>query len=1214
MLIQIPAMKKSTLLTFGFALAITAFAQKAQTFALPFASGTESFTLSENPWGAGIPSSEEIVNGHYYRLVHFTALPNGREREELAAKGVNCLFFEHGTCYIASIAVGTNFPIAGTKLKGVSFISAQSKMLTELSYANNTKAIPAFALDADGLVGITAYTYGDIPMEIVLADLNKLNIPVTYANPNSHRLTAWVPADGITALCALPYVCFAELVDDVPQPDNNPGRTNHRDNWLAQEYAGGNAYNGQGVNVMLQDDGIIGPHIDYTGRLQAQYIAWNTGNHGDHCAGIIMGAGNKDPLTRGMGWGANLYVYSAVPYTGWDSIYTHYYTNNIVITSTSYSDGCNAGYTTLAQELDQQLWDMPNLIHVFSAGNNGGVDCQYGAGTAFGNITGGHKHSKNSIAVGNLDYLDNLNSSSSVGPVHDGRMKPEVCAVGTSVYSTVNDNTYEFKTGTSMSCPAVSGTFSEMYNALQVIYGTTPKSGIMKAILMNTCDDIMNPGPDFKTGYGRINGRKALNAIEQSNFITDSIDDQQTHQHTIAVPAGVGELKVMIYWHDYPAAANASVALVNNLNMTVTDPSTSVTQPWVLDYTPTVSALNAPAVHGTDIRNNHEQVTITNPASGNYTVTVNGAAVPMGPQTYFITWYFEPADELVLTYPNGGEGFAPGEGQTIRWDAQTDTGTVSLEYTADGGSTWNSIASNLQASDLAYGWTVPAALSGACRVRIYSNTNADTSDADFTIAGIPSNFQVAWSCPDSLCLKWTAVPGATTYDVFTLGAVYMDSIGSTALDSFVVTGLNNYTNTYWFSVRTRGAMQATGRRAVALEKTPGIFCPGQYDAAVTTVVSPLQNYTGCMTVTNIPVTISITNPGLTSISNFPVSYSFNGGPIITETYSGTIAPSSTVSHTFASTVSLPMPGSYPIVAWSSQPADIVTSNDTLNMTITYFVNTLVVPPYSENFESFTACSTTADCGGTSCTMINGWHNVGNGLGDDIDWRTDFGGTPTSGTGPGVDFSPGNAVGKYLYLESTTCDLSTAELISPCIDLTTFQNPNLLFGYHMYGTGMGSLHIDVYSNGNWINDVYVRNGSQNMNWLQATVPLSAYMGQMILIRFRGITGSGGTSDMAIDFVRIEDPTATPEYTPASLISVFPNPASGQFNFAVEGVNNEVIRATVYDVSGRMVLSQDYGSQYGAFQSVIDLTPFENGTYFLEVAVGDRSSTTRLIKEQ
>lgn len=1206
---------KKTLITVLVLAGFTAlFAQDVQSFANPVIPGVDIATI-KNPWGAGIADISEIVNGRYYREVKFSMLPNGSERKLLQESGVNILYFKEGTTYVASIAQGTIFPLTQCpKLERISFISGQSKMMTELSYANNTKVFPSFATDANGKIGITFEYYSDIELSVILENLKSLNYTVTYSNGNSHRVNTWMDASQINSFCELSFVCFAELVDDIPVPDNNVGRTSHRDNWMAQEYPGGRTYNGTGVSVALQDDGIIGPHIDYTGRLVAQYLANNNGNHGDHCAGTIMGGGNLDPQTRGMGWGADLYVYSAVPYTGWDSIYTHYFTHNIVITSTSYSDGCNAGYTTRSRELDQQIWDMPNLIHVFSAGNNGGVDCQYGAGTAFGNITGGHKASKNTIAVGNLDYIDNLNSSSSVGPVHDGRMKPEVCAVGTSVYSTVDANDYEFKTGTSMSCPAVSGTFSEMYNAFQVIYGTTPKSGLMKAILMNTCDDLLNAGPDFKTGYGRINGRKAVTAIEQGTYLIDSIDNAQNNQHTITVPAGVGQLKLMIYWHDAPAAVSASVALVNNLNMTVVTPASATVQPWVLDYTPTVAALNALAIQGTDIRNNHEQVTIDNPAAGSYSVNVSGANVPMGPQTYFITWYFEPMDELVLTYPNGGEGFAPNETQTIRWDIQNDTGNVALDYTTDGGATWSSIVASTPADNLYYNWAVPAALSGMCRVRISTATTADTSDADFTIAAIPSNFHVEWSCPDSLCLKWNAVAGATTYDVFTLGSVYMDSIGSTALDSFVVTGLNNYTNTYWFSVRTRGPMQATGRRAIAIEKSPGIFCPGAFDAAVTSVVSPISNYFGCMTITGIPVTVSIRNPGLTSISNVPVSYSYDGGTPINETYTGTIAPSQTVTHTFAVTVNIGTPGNHTLEAWTSLASDIVITNDTLTYPISLTAASTVVPPYSEDFESFALCGTTSNCGAENCMMINGWYNVPNGAGDDIDWRTDQGGTPSSNTGPTNDFAPGTSAGNYLYLEASACDTQTAMLVSPCIDLTTFQNPSLLYGYHMYGAGMGSLHIDIYTNGNWVNDVYVRSGSQNLNWLQTTIPLTAYQGQIIIIRFRGETGTQGLSDIAIDYVRVEDPTATPEYSSVSTLAVYPNPANGLFNFAIEGITDQDVSAKVYDIAGRVVFAQNYGSKYGEFHSVIDLSPFENGTYFLEVMVGEAVSTTRLIKEE
>src|SRR5690606_19263562 len=98
--------------------------------------------------------------------------------------------------------------------------------------------------------------------------------------------------------------------------------------------------------------------------------------------------------------------------------------------------GCNAGYTTFTQTADRQVRQMPNLMHVFSAGNSGNSNCGYGAGPGWGNITGGIKAGKNVIAVGNVTALDVLSSSSSRGPASDGRIKPDICANGSSVYST----------------------------------------------------------------------------------------------------------------------------------------------------------------------------------------------------------------------------------------------------------------------------------------------------------------------------------------------------------------------------------------------------------------------------------------------------------------------------------------------------------------------------------------------------------------------------------------------------------------------------------------------------------------------------------------------------------------------------------------------------------------------------------------------------------
>jgi hypothetical protein len=97
----------------------------------------------------------------------------------------------------------------------------------------------------------------------------------------------------------------------------------------------------------------------------------------------------------------------------------------------------------------------------------------------------------------------------------------------------------------------------------------------------------------------------------------------------------------------------------------------------------------------------------------------------------------------------------------------------------------------------------------------------------------------------------------------------MDSVGTTTATSFVIPNTIS-TQTHWFSVRSRGPLSSIGRRANAIEKTPGVFsCP----PLVTTDI------TNNLTINkNIGVAI-FPNPGyglftvaLSGLSNVDVSY------------------------------------------------------------------------------------------------------------------------------------------------------------------------------------------------------------------------------------------------------------------------------------------------------------------------------------------------------
>jgi len=765
-------------------------------------------------------TQEELVNGNYYLFLQFYQIPTDEKKKEMEAAGIKFLSYIPANAYMVSVPSNLALSFTEYGVRSIADIKPEHKLSLPLLY----KDYPAHALVGKSKMDLNVIYFSDVAQNYVSEKLKSEGAEILSAKKHFPKITIRTEIEKINSIAQLPFVQYIEAIDPPEEPENLVGKTDHRSNAIYTEYGMGRKYDGSGVNVMLQDDGVIGPHIDYEGRIGFQTMTFNNGNHGDHTAGTIFGAGNVNPTTRGMAHGAELYVYAATGYEGFDSIYNHYTSPGIVISSTSYAQTCNGGYTSLTQELDMQGRTMPSLIHVFSAGNAGTSDCGYGAGAGWGNITGGHKMGKNVIAVGNLTNLDVINSSSSRGPGTDGRIKPDVCAVGTSVMSTMDPNDYQSLTGTSMSCPAVAGTLAQLYSAYKTLNGNqNPPSALMKGILMNSADDIGNVGPDYKHGYGRINGLRAVKYIEDGRFINGTISQSGNNTHNITVPANTAQLRVMLYWHDYEGAVSANPALVNNLDMIVTDPSSATFNPWVLNPAPNAVTLNQLATRQVDNLNNAEQVTIDNPQAGNYSIAVAGTTVPQGPQGYYIVYEFVE-DKITVIYPNGGEGITQGVAETVRWDAFGTTGNFTVEYSTDNGVSWFTLTSSVSGAQRYYVWTPATGIitNGQSIVRVTRGIVSDVSDANFSIIRIPTGLAVDTACPTAFYLKWNAVTGATGYEVSMLGAKYMDSVSTTAATGYWFMGINS-ANTYWVSVRALGATNAEGRRALAVEKTPGTW-------------------------------------------------------------------------------------------------------------------------------------------------------------------------------------------------------------------------------------------------------------------------------------------------------------------------------------------------------------------------------------------------------
>lgn len=1069
------------------------------------------------------PNIEELDKSHlevseyqgiYFVLVHFKEIPTSLQKNKLTSLGVSLGDYLPKNSFLAKINTTTNLNrLQEFGIDGIYLVKPEFKM----SYAIANEDYPAHAITQSKLkIIVQNHVISGLDMASVFERFNA-SIISSYAYSNLNTIE--IPFGEIQKMAQLPFIKYMEIVAPDPVAEDLVGETNHRMNYISNTTTNAIPFNGDGVWLAVGDDGAMGPHIDYSGRMDLSSVGASSGTHGDHVSGIMMGAGNIDPDARGMAWGADIKVYDV-----WDAVNStpvSYFNPGVVVTSTSYGDGCNDGYTSFAQSADQQIRQMPNLMHVFSAGNSGTSNCGYGAGAGWGNITGGIKSGKNVLAVGNVTFTDQLANSSSRGPASDGRIKPDICANGTNVNSCYPDNQYNLSTGTSMAAPGVSGTYGALVQAYKVLNGgVTPSSDLVKGAMLNTADDLGNVGPDFKFGWGRLNARKVVEVFQNNSYFLDSLGQGVSNQHTVAIPAGVAQVKIMVYWRDYEGTILSTKALVNDLDMTIASPGGGISLPYVLDPTPNAINLDTPATHGVDSLNNMEQVVLDSPIAGNYIVNITGTSIPQGPQKYYVIYEFITS-EIVVTYPTGGEGMVPGATEVIRWDAAAGSQSFQLEYSLDSGMTWVNLSTVTGALRQA-NFTVPNVVTGQAKIRVSRNGISGESKMNFSIIGVPTGIEVVTSCPTSFDLKWNSVSGATAYEVSVLGNKYMDSVITVFDTTATVLGYSAGVE-HWVSVKAK-TTDAIGKRAYAIQKQSGIWNCMLNDDIGLELMSPAGGVMpSCIIDNPVYVTVKLKNNGVSSVTNVGMNMQLDNGTISQETYFGVILPGDSIYFSFTDALALPVTSQRLFLSVWKDGVDDNPLNDTLNSTISIEGSTSSLLAYSTDFQNQTTCSEATDCGLVNCALVD-WINAENGVDDDIDFRTIRGGTTSGATGPSAGHTDGSSTDKYVYLESSgSCEFMESKLYTPCFDLTGTISPKATIWYHMYGTNIGELHFDVYANAIWHTDVIPAIvGNQGNQWFEAEVDLTAYAGNSnVILRYRGITGDDFRSDIALDDFEIKE---------------------------------------------------------------------------------------------
>ncbi len=900
------------------------------------------------------------VNGKHFVTLQFNQALSSAQRAALISNSITVLEYIPPFAYTAIMAKENDKTVLQkTGITGIAYVPGSLKISNTLQHPERVKWLQG----NNGLTDVLIKISGIEAVEAI--QLLKLqNVVISPSNMEQYGiLQASIPLPRLNELAAQPYVEWIEPAQPEPTTLNSKSLNMSAGNVAQAAIAtGGYGLSGTGVVAGVGDDADPSNHIDLQDRI-INRSAFVYNDHGTHVSGTVGGAGIIRYLSRGFAPAVKIVsqLFNGI----WQNAGSYVQDFGMMATNNSYGnitgdDDYEGYYDLYSQVLDQQAFQYPELLHVFASGNDGNIIVPPYP-LHYGNIVSSMQSAKNVMTVGRTDRVMFASASSSSGPVKDGRLKPELMAIGEEIISTAGNGNYVAAWGTSMAAPAVTGGAVLLCEQYRKQFNANPKSALLKALLMNGGLDIGTAGPDYRHGYGIMNLQRSLDMLKNNHFYSNSIVTNGVQSQTIAVPANTAQLKVMLYWHDPAASLYATQSLVNDLDVEVVDPSGNVVQPQHLDAG--ASGVTNPSTTGLDHINNNEQVLINNPAPGNYTIRVHGFAVNVNTtQSYFVAYDFLSRG-LQIYAPFESDPYFPGELMVIHWaDNGTPNNRRTLEYSLDDGASWNLISDTVLPNVNYYNWNIPAgaAATANARIRITENSTAFTNTSGrFVLLGevLHSFAATSQQCEGYCKIEWPVVPGATDYEVLMKQGYDMQPVGTTAANNYTISGLNE-DSVYWFSVRARINSKG-GRRSDGQSYQPNSGnCSGAIsnnDLQLAAIVSPNtgRRFSTSELSSNSTISIQIKNLDDAPIAAYDVKYNINGGAFSSQHIVNPLAAGGTATVNFSG-ANLSAEGTYQLVAVvkNSQP-DVVTKNDTLRKTVKQLANAPItlINPFLENFET-----------------------------------------------------------------------------------------------------------------------------------------------------------------------------------------------------------------------------------------------------------------------
>ncbi|MFH1777523.1 MAG: S8 family serine peptidase [Candidatus Omnitrophota bacterium] len=583
---------------------------------------------------------------HVFLQFHNT--PDNQQKGILKNAKINLLNYIPYNSWLASVPRGIMpAQFKNSNVRWIGRILAEDKIFPPLLSGE----IAPWAINQDGSVNLEVSIFKDVSLEQAKITLMELGAQIKHESISAHQLTVTIFPDKLQDIAQEDIVRW--IIDERPAKKalNDGSRLN-----VGADIVQNAPYNLSGLDVDsgIWDGGDVdSTHDDFGSRVIIVDSA-GVDTHATHVAGTLGGDGTLSSSKGGAAfqWKGMAPEVDIVSYL-WD--------NNI-------GDHLGA-ITTYGIELSQNSWgynligppaypqyygyygfDAPEYDDIVTGLYGKRISVVFAAGNDRDNVAGDYdtigppSTGKNMLCVGAIHSDDNsMTIFSGWGPMDDGRIKPDLVAPGDEVggdggiKSTFPADNYGVYYGTSMAAPCVSGCVSLIIQDYRNLSsGQDPLPSTIKGLLIHGAQDLGSTGPDYSFGYGGIQIKDSIDKLRTQSIVEDDVSHNITDTYSLYVPEGTMAVKITLVWDDPAATEGAAFALINDLDLIVTDPNNVRYYPWTLD--PANPA--APAVQTQeDHTNNVEQVTVSSSITpGNWTIEIYGYNIPSAPQKYSLVF------------------------------------------------------------------------------------------------------------------------------------------------------------------------------------------------------------------------------------------------------------------------------------------------------------------------------------------------------------------------------------------------------------------------------------------------------------------------------------------------------------------------------------------------------------------------------------------------